>query len=486
METNNAKGNLLIVDDEETFLNILERIFKKHYNVKSALSGEKALAILEQGFPAEVIMSDQKMPGMSGAEFLEKSMALMPNATRIILTGFNSPKDIIPCINQGHAYMYISKPAEELELIQAVKVAFDYYQSNTKSKKLLVELNQKIKSLNDKNEKLATLLKENHGVFSQAVQALAGILHTSEKFYFTSHAKNVAVISKALAESLNFEEASLPVIVLTSLLHTAAFCEMPEKFVLMEPHELDETERTKYFELFTKGIEHLQKISLLSKHTKIMAQLWERHDGSGYPKGVSGNDIFKEAQIIYLAHFYHNSVYRVPAELIPTLKEQGSLEQDSETTKKRHTECIKILYKRAAWFDIDIFNAFQDLIKTKKCAPLVPPDISITAYFADTDPKRPVIAEKAAEDEKIEETAKIDSPENTPNAKKIKMIDKEIPFEDLEAGMTVSHNIATKAGHLIVRQETVLTDALVKQLNQYFQTGMLSGDKVYIMVPKGE
>lgn len=486
METINAKGNLLIVDDEEAFLTILDRIFRKHYNVKSAISGENAMSILEQGFPAEVILSDQKMPGMTGAEFLEKSMTVAPNATRIILTGFTSPKDIIPCINQGHAYMFISKPAEELELIQAVKVAFDYYQSNIKSKKLLVELNQKIKTLNEKNEKLSGLLKDNQSIFSQAVQAIAGILQTNEKFYFTSHAKNVAVIAKALAEELSFEESALPVIVLTSLLHTAGFIEMPEKFLITEPNELDEAERTKYFELFQKGIDNIAKIKLLGKHGKIISQIWEHHDGSGLPAGLSGSDIFREAQIIALANIYHNTVYRVPTELIPELKEQGSIEQDPETTKRRHAECVKSLYKKAAWFDIDIFNTFQNLIRSKKCKALVPPEIAITAFCVDTDPKRAIVAEKAAEEEKINEEAKLDSPETNAAGKKVKMIDKEIPIEDLEAGMTVSHNIATKSGHLIVKQETILSDTLVSQLKQYFQNGMITGEKIYIMVPKGE
>lgn len=480
-ESPNTKGNLLIVDDEETYLKIQERIFSKHYTVQTAISGEKALEILEHGFAASVIMSDQKMPGMTGAEFLEKSMAYSPNATRIIVTGFSSPKDIIPCINQGHAYMFLTKPVEELELIQAVKVAFDYYQSTVKSKKLFVELNQKVKTLNDRNLKLTHLLKESQEQFSQAVQVITGILNDNERFYYTSHAKNVAVIAKTIAEEIEFEKASIPIIVLSSLLHTATNAGMPKKFLIMDPFELEEEERVNYFEKFAKGIENLSKLKLLQKHTKIISQIWERHDGSGYPNGLASDDIFKEAQIIALANMYHNAVYRIKPEQISELLEKGSLEQAPEVTKQRHDECIKFLYKKASWFDIDIFNAFHDAVKKKNCKSLVPTDSIVTAYCIDSDPKRVVVLEKAADEEKIEEAAKIEQEEA---GKRIKMIDKEIPLEDLEPGMTVSHNIAAKTGHLIVKQETVLTDTLVKQINQYFNNDMLKSDKIYIMVPK--
>ena len=126
------KGKLLIVDDEIVFLKLLVRIFENHYDVKSATSGEDALQLLKNGFDPGVILSDQMMPNMKGSEFLESSMAFVPNSMRIILTGHTDPKEIIACINQGHAYMYMTKPFAEIQLVQAVKIAFDQYNATQK------------------------------------------------------------------------------------------------------------------------------------------------------------------------------------------------------------------------------------------------------------------------------------------------------------------------------------------------------------------
>src|SRR5690606_29319665 len=115
---------------------------------------------------------DQRMPGMSGAEFLEKSMSIVPDATRVILTGYTTPKDIIPAINQAHAYMYLIKPADELSLVQSIKIAFDNYNKNKKVKKQAAELKKTIEQLKEKNEELQRSISENTELLNQTIQAI--------------------------------------------------------------------------------------------------------------------------------------------------------------------------------------------------------------------------------------------------------------------------------------------------------------------------
>ena len=160
-QTKPPKGNLLIVDDEALNLVHLESLFKNHFNIKSVESGEKALDIINNGFIPGVILSDLRMKGMQGQEFLDRSIRVSPNSVRVILTALNSPKDIIPIMNQTRAYMFITKPVEDFQLIQDVRVAFDQYANQIKIKDAVEKLNKLTHELNERTKAYKTLHHEN-------------------------------------------------------------------------------------------------------------------------------------------------------------------------------------------------------------------------------------------------------------------------------------------------------------------------------------
>lgn len=118
---------VLIVDDEEMLVQMLAKLFRNVYDVRTATSGAEGLAILREGFVPELIIADQRMPGMSGAEFLGASRAIVPMATRIVLTGYTDVNDIIASINQGHVYQFITKPWNTEDLREAVRLGFEHY-----------------------------------------------------------------------------------------------------------------------------------------------------------------------------------------------------------------------------------------------------------------------------------------------------------------------------------------------------------------------
>lgn len=148
------KRRLLIVDDEAILLTVLTDIFSEHYELQTALSGEAALHILEQGFRPEVIIADQRMGGMSGAQFLAKSMEIVPQTVRVILTGYTDVQDIIDSINLGNVYRFLTKPWQREELVEAVRLCFEHYDLATKNTELTESL-QKVRELsNEKDEVL--------------------------------------------------------------------------------------------------------------------------------------------------------------------------------------------------------------------------------------------------------------------------------------------------------------------------------------------
>lgn len=124
MATSLQSPKVLLVDDEVDNLKAIERLLRKDFEVVVANSGEAALEMLrEQDFYA--ILSDQRMPGMQGSDFLEKAEALRPLATRMLLTGFADLDAVVEAINRGQIWRYLSKPWEPEDLKQAIKQAVE-------------------------------------------------------------------------------------------------------------------------------------------------------------------------------------------------------------------------------------------------------------------------------------------------------------------------------------------------------------------------
>jgi serine/threonine-protein kinase len=112
------KTRILFVDDEERILTALKTIFRSKYHVLTAANGQEALEFIGK-FKIPVIVSDQRMPGMTGVELLRRSVELSPDSVRILLTGYSDLASIVGSINDGEVYRFISKPWDNQEL-QAV------------------------------------------------------------------------------------------------------------------------------------------------------------------------------------------------------------------------------------------------------------------------------------------------------------------------------------------------------------------------------
>lgn len=152
------RHELLIVDDEVEILRTLRLTFECDYEVFTAISGAKALGILEKQDIA-LIMADQRMPGMTGVELLERSIHVNPDVIRMILTGYTDTTALIQAINAGRIYQYIAKPWDREELKISVKHALERYELGRENQRLLKELQVANARLKDEN---TFLRKEVH------------------------------------------------------------------------------------------------------------------------------------------------------------------------------------------------------------------------------------------------------------------------------------------------------------------------------------
>lgn len=121
----NKKPKILVVDDEPDNLDLLYRTFYREYKVLRATSGPAALELLAKEGDVSVIISDQRMPMMSGTEFLSLTATQYPDIIRIILTGYTDVEDLVEAINAGKVFKYVTKPWEAEELKAVVRQALD-------------------------------------------------------------------------------------------------------------------------------------------------------------------------------------------------------------------------------------------------------------------------------------------------------------------------------------------------------------------------
>ena len=119
------RPKLLVVDDEPDNLDLLYRTFHREYRVLRAENGPAALEILANEGDVAVIISDQRMPLMSGVEFLALTAAQYPDIIRIILTGYTDVEDLVEAINSGKVFKYVTKPWNADELKAVVRQAMD-------------------------------------------------------------------------------------------------------------------------------------------------------------------------------------------------------------------------------------------------------------------------------------------------------------------------------------------------------------------------
>ncbi|HLS95094.1 response regulator receiver domain-containing protein [Sphingobacterium allocomposti] len=152
MENKKDKIAILYVDDEENNLISFKATFRLKYKVYTAINGPTAIDIVKKK-PIDIIITDQRMPDMTGVEFLEEVIKINPEPMRILLTGYTDMAAVIDAVNKGKIFHYLNKPWSEEELDKTIQRAYEVYAERKK----IVEQNSKLEV---SNEQLEFLLRQ--------------------------------------------------------------------------------------------------------------------------------------------------------------------------------------------------------------------------------------------------------------------------------------------------------------------------------------
>jgi FixJ family two-component response regulator len=173
------KHTVLCVDDEEGILHSLRRLLRKEdYRLLTALSGTEALKILEDN-DVHLVISDQRMPQMSGTEFFAAVKEQYPDTIRVILSGYTDVDSITESVNKGHVYKFFLKPWNDQSLKLEIKQALNQYdliQANRSLNEKVLEQNEALKKTNENLEMLVEERTMELEIQNQALELSRAIL----------------------------------------------------------------------------------------------------------------------------------------------------------------------------------------------------------------------------------------------------------------------------------------------------------------------
>ncbi len=396
-----TKRTLLLVDDEPNILKALKRLLRRDgYTINVASGGTEALQFLQNN-PVGVIVSDHRMPVMTGIEFLAKVKEHHPDITRIVLSGYSDLDTVTEAINQGNIYKFIAKPWDDTELRTTIQEAFEHFELRMENNRLTEELQTANKMLMQKNAETSSLVEQivNHNtdgivvvdtnnkvIFSnpsaltlliESYRALPGdefrlpfkenqvfhhsmsrpdkpdlqleirsstITHEGEHAslvtihdisdieriqserqrsensikktmmqmidvisliiekrdpYSAEHQKRVTELAVAIAKAMNLDDTMVEGISIGAQIHDIGKIHIPAE-ILNRAGSLNKYERLIVQQHTNTGFEIMSKIDFPWPVAKMILQHHEHVDGTGYPNGITGNDMIIESKILAL------------------------------------------------------------------------------------------------------------------------------------------------------------------------------------------
>lgn len=356
--THKPPDPVLLVDDEAAILNLLrDELEQAGYATVGVTSPLQALEqIRQRNF--SVIISDQRMPELSGLEFLAQAARIQPQATRMLITGVMEVGTVIEAINKGEIFRFIVKPWLREEFLAAVRngvqrheliLQNSHLQSATQSmNEQLIELNrsleQQVKLVAQKNLQLHDL---NGALEDNLVHSMELCVHTMETFYplLGNRARRVFELCKSISQVLQLSGEDARVLESSALLYDLGLVGVPRQIIRHwqeSPHSLSQAEKTLVEQHPILGQELIAFGSNLETVGKIIRAHHENFDGSGYPDQLSAQNIPWLARLLAVAVAYVSNPY-TDVEAMDQLKAGAGTTFDPEAVRiflRAHTVAV--------------------------------------------------------------------------------------------------------------------------------------------------
>ncbi len=276
---------VLFVDDEPAMLESLRRSVRREFAADIATNADHGLDYLRSGGPYCIVVSDMRMPGMDGAEFLATVRTISPDSVRVMLTGCDEMEVAVRAVNDGRIFKFLSKPVPREDLLACLRSCLAHYLEQREEKQVMASTIHALEQLD-----IATLT-----AFARAIDANSP--------WTGGHSERVTALALRIAHTMGLHAKDLQIVHRGGLLHDIGKIGTPPA-ILNKPGRLEVWENEIMQNHVNVGIRILEPIDCFQDMLCVVAQHHEHFDGSGYPAGLAGEQISLHARIVAVADAY--------------------------------------------------------------------------------------------------------------------------------------------------------------------------------------
>ncbi|HEV7912127.1 MAG TPA: HD domain-containing phosphohydrolase [Albitalea sp.] len=313
--------SVLAVDDEPNIVSALRRTLRSRgFTVHTALGGAEALQILEAQ-PVDAIISDMRMPEMTGAQFLQAARVKLPEAVRILLTGYADITSTIEAVNNGEIFRYLSKPWDDEVLLSVLHDGLERKRLSRERDRLLAltreqneqlqahaeQLEEKVRERTKDLQRATDDVKAAHARISADFQGTVKVLSTileKRPGLTDGCSRRVAEHAKRLGPRVGLCGDELQDTVYAALLEDLGKLTFPEPWLTTPLSALNGRDRDEFMKHPLHGDGYMMSLDSLRGAGRVLRSLYERWDGKGMPAHLAGDAIPLGSRVLRAASEY--------------------------------------------------------------------------------------------------------------------------------------------------------------------------------------
>ncbi|KPF48974.1 chemotaxis protein CheY [beta proteobacterium AAP121] len=371
-----AVPTVLCVDDEPNILTALQRVLRGlPVTVMSASGGEEALALMQRQ-PAELVISDMRMPGMNGVQLLEQLHQRWPQTVRILLTGHAELQSAVSAVNRGAIFRYLQKPWNEQELLAAVREGLERLALQRETERLQALTQHQNAELQTLNSELEVRVQARTAELSTAHQKLKrGYLNSIRVFAnllelrggpLAGHGRRVAEMARDIAVAMEVPEEGRMTIFVAGLVHDLGLIGAGDRLLQVPVPRYTAEEGALYRQHPATAEQSLMALEEMLPALPLVRGHHERWDGGGFPDKLAGAAIPLGARILAVADAFDELC-------------NGHLVSPAATREEARTLMRR---GRGTQFDPEVLDVFLHITEPER-KPVPPPTLVLKSDVAE-------------------------------------------------------------------------------------------------------
>ena len=288
---------ILVVEDDDTTREFIVSILASaSYDCRQAADGQEALALIESGAPFDLILSNLMMPKLDGHELLRLFKTKYPDVPFVIETAVSDASLQVAVMRDG-AYDYLLKPFDRVQLLATVRRALEYRRLMWENRTYQANLESLVTARTEQLRQTVTTLERTYDIFLDSIGKALELKDTETE----KHSKRVTSFTIAIARDLGLSPDQIRAIVRGAFLHDIGKLAIPDA-ILLKPAALTADEAELMREHCLKGYTILRNVDFVAEAAEVVYSHHERYDGTGYPRGLKGEQIPLGARIVAVAN----------------------------------------------------------------------------------------------------------------------------------------------------------------------------------------